>query len=226
MKSLSRISFCLSVLLLIGCGKKDPVALPERVSLMYPEQNSACITGLLISDTLSELDFIWSVSANTSEYEVHLKNLLTGATTVHASKTSNVRINLAINVPYSWYVVSKSGATSSTSKSDVWKFYNSGPTIFSHAPFPAEAVSPKNGQVVNAGNLDLSWFAEDVDKDIVAYDLYFGTTSSPPTYKTNIVNSFVSNISVNPGATYYWKVITKDAKGNTSSSELLHFKVN
>jgi hypothetical protein len=36
----------------------------------------------------------------------------------------------------------------------------------------------------------------------------------------------LSDVSVSSSTTYYWKVITRDSKGNTSESEVGQFRVN
>ena len=44
--------------------------------------------------------------------------------------------------------------------------------------------------------------------------------------KSNVVDMFTNNVVVTAGTTYYWKVVTKDAQGNTSESNMFQFKVN
>ena len=76
-----------------------------------------------------------------------------------------------------------------------------------------------------AGKITLDWAGTDVDDDIVSYNIYFSTGASPALVMSNLTPSFF-DVSVAPNNTYYWKVITKDAKGNTSDSGVYQVKVN
>ena len=215
--------------LIAGCGKKnDPASAPDpgKAALTLPAQNAACATGTVISSTQSTIIFTWNSSANTDSYELDIKNLLTGTTTTQTSATNQLSVNLNRDTPYSWYVVSKSSTSTTATKSDVWKFYNAGVGTVSHPPFPADNLSPTFGQSVTAGTVNLTWTGSDPDNDIAGYDVYFGTTPSPAISKSNITDKFVNGVTVTSGIVYYWKVITKDAAGNTSDSGTFQFKVN
>jgi hypothetical protein len=98
----------------------------------------------------------------------------------------------------------------------------------SHSPFPADAVAPGFGQNISAtgSTVNLSWTGSDVDGDIVGYDVYLGTTTTPTLLKSNSTDQFLNNITVTSNTGYYWKVITKDSQGNTSDSGLFQFFVN
>lgn len=219
------------VMVIAGCGgKKNPtpqIANPAKAALTFPAQDAVCTTGTIISATQSSVTFTWQAAANTDSYELNLKNLLTGTSSTQTTTSSQLAVKLLRNTPYSWYIVSKSGKTSATAQSDTWKFYNSGPGTISHAPFPAELVAPGFALEVAASNgtISLQWKGSDVDNDITAYDLYFGTTTTPAIYKAGITDMIMNGISVKSGTTYYWKVITKDALGNTSDSGLFQFSV-
>ena len=212
--------------LIAGCGKKnDPASAtdPGKAELTFPAQNSACITGTVISSTQSTINFTWNSSANTDSYEVDIKNLLTGTTVTQTSNTNQYSATLLRDTPYSWYVVSKSSTSTTTTKSDVWKFYNAGVGTVSHPPFPADNLSPTFGQSVTGTTVNLTWTASDPDNDIAAYDVYFGATSTPVISKSNITDKFVNGVTITSGSTYYWRVITKDAAGNTSDSGVFQF---
>lgn len=88
---------------------------------------------------------------------------------------------------------------------------------------------PTNAQTLNAvaGKVVLDWSGSDVDNDIAGYDVYLGTTvANMAIVKTNIAESITNDIAVANGTTYYWKVVTKDSKGNSSNSETFQFKIN
>ncbi|OCX54241.1 hypothetical protein BEL04_08265 [Mucilaginibacter sp. PPCGB 2223] len=208
-------------ILIAGCSKKNSTSGapdPKPAALTFPAQNSACTAGTVISSTQSTITLTWNSASNTDSYKVDIKNLLTGTTTTQTSATNQLSVNLNRDTPYSWYVVSKSNSLATTAKSDVWKFYSAGIGTLSHPPFPADNLSPAFGQSVAAGTVNLTWTASDPDNDIASYDIYFGTTATPVSYKTRITDKFVNGVTVISGSTYYWRIITKDAAGNTSDS--------
>lgn len=228
LKSIQRITFLATcVYLLTACGDNNSENAPTPIAatLNLPAQNSICITGVPVSETESMVNFTWNTSANTDNYELVLKNLLTGESIIKSTTTNQLDVLLKRNTPFSWYVVSKSGMNPSTAKSDVWKFYNSGKGQQSHSPFAAEITSPGYGENITAtaGTVNLTWTGSDVDNDISEYEIYFGTSETPPLFKT--VTTMTLNTIVISGNTYYWKVVTKDSKSNTSESTLFHFKV-
>jgi hypothetical protein len=121
-----------------------------------------------------------------------------------------------------------SSKISTTALSDTWKFYNAGEAVTSYAPFPADMVTPKMAQRITpvAGKISLDWTGSDVDSDIANYDIYLGTTATPTLLKANQVDSALPDVTVTAGTTYYWKVITRDSKGNTSDSGVFIFYTN
>jgi hypothetical protein len=222
------------VLILLSCGssKKNnpvPVLPPVAAVLSAPAQNAVCITGTVVSGTQSSVQFSWAASANTDSYDLVLKNLLTSASTTQSTATAGLTVTLNQNTPYAWYIMSKSGKTSTTAESDTWKFYNSGPGVVTYPPYPAEITSPTYGQKVSAsaGTVNLTWTGSSVASGtIVNYDVYFGTTTIPAILKSDVTGSFLNNVSITSGITYYWKVITRDNAGNTSDSGVYQFTVN
>lgn len=226
----------LPALLFVGCGKKiadspDPGGVPGNpvltASLTFPEQNAVCTTGTIVSDTQSSVTFTWKAGVNAAGYDLVLKNLLTNNTSTQNTTDVKITVTLNRNTPYSWYVVSKSAATTATAQSDTWKFYNSGPGITTYAPFPAELTSPTYAQAVNASTINLTWKGSTPTAGTIAnYDIYFGTAAAPPLYKANVTDSFLNNISIVTKTTYYWKVVTRNADGNTAHSAVSQFTVN
>lgn len=212
-----------------SCSKKSNTDItpdPQPAVLTYPVQNSVCTSGTIISTTKSTITFTWNSASNTDNYELSIKNLLTNAVTTLNASSNQLSVSLDRDMPYSWYVLSKSNSVSTTVKSEVWKFYNAGTGTVSHPPFPADNLANVFGQGAALGTANLTWAASDPDNDISGYDVYFGTTSTPASYKVGITDKFLNGIAVTSGTTYYWKVITKDLAGNTSDSGIFQFKVN
>lgn len=217
-------------LLVVGCGGKhhpQPVLPPGAATLISPAQNQVCTSGTIISDSQTSVTFMWGASDHTDNYELNIKNLLTGTTTTEVSSGTQQTVTLSRATPYSWYVVSKSTGTTETAQSDTWKFYTAGAGVVSYAPFPSELDSPTFGQVVTATNgmINLVWKGSAVGNDIAGYDIYFGPSTPPPILDSGIINMFLDNVKVKSGTTYYWRVVTKDSVGNTSNSGVWQFTV-
>ncbi|WP_052143613.1 hypothetical protein [Wocania ichthyoenteri] len=231
-KQLKNIILFFSVCALFTCSKgddnsQDPTPVvndPTAATLVFPNVNSECTEGTSITSTESTVKFQWNKGNYTDSYNLKLKDLNTGTTTGHSTVENNISIKLKRGNPYSWSVVSRSNESSKTAESPVWKFFNAGEGISSYAPFPAEAVSPIRGADVASGNITLEWSGSDVDNDIESYNVYFGETTSPAEYKTEITETILNNVIVGAGKTYYWRVKTIDTQGNVSNSDIFSFK--
>jgi len=78
-------------------------------------------------------------------------------------------------------------------------------------------------------NADLSWNGTDPDGDPLAYDVYFGTTSTPPLVFSSFNDTKFDLGPLDSGTTYYWKIVAKDmpptgdADSQTTSSPIWKF---
>lgn len=204
----------------------DPVAAPSAATLVFPEDDSECTEGEILSEETSRVDFMWNNSQNTDSYEVNLKDLNTGNTTTFTSSTNNKLINLVRGNPYEWFVVSRRNGTNVTASSPTWRFFNAGPGVENYAPFPAEAVNPPRGaNIVPSATVTLEWSGSDIDEDIVEYDVYIGDAPDALQLLTTTADN-TTIADVTSGSTYYWNVVTHDSAGNTSTSEIFEFRVN
>lgn len=219
------------LILLLGCGKNssapDTAKIPTSAKLIFPFENFLCNEGANITPTESTVLFEWKEGENTDKYELVLKNLTTQKFTSYSTADTRIPIVLERLTPFKWYVVSKSNSVTDTAHSEIWKFYNAGPATTSYAPFPAEILSPAMAETITtaADVISLDWVGSDVDDDIVGYDVYFGTSDSPPIIETDLKESILNNVSITPDTVYYWRIITKDSTGNTSDSGVYQFKI-
>lgn len=213
---------------IISCGKgKETITPPPTAAILNsPINNEACNTGVIVSDTESKITFNWQAGSNVDTYLLTVTNLLNKEQITQSVSSTSAEITLKRNTPYSWLVTSKSNKNTSTADSEKWKFYNAGLANSTYAPYPAEIISPKLGQTVTAtnGKITLEWKGADADNDIKNYDIYLGTTKTPSLIKGEHVGNTLTEVAVNVTSTYYWKVITRDSKGNTSDSGLIEFK--
>lgn len=224
---MKRSGFLVFLFLLIqSCGVDSDVleyANDEiNITLIFPENDSECTEGIIVSETQSELVFKWEDNNDNGPYTVHLTNLLSSQTEFILSDATEVAITLDRGVAYSWYVTGKVN-----SSSEIWTFYNEGPGLESTIPYPATAISPVSGATISqtSTSINLIWRSEDPDDDIVSYDLYFGEVKDPELYGTDVTETRFNDIPVEAGKVYYWKVVTKDSVGNESTSEVFNFSV-
>jgi hypothetical protein len=138
-------------------------------------------------------------------------------------------VTLDKGVPYSWYITSKSTASTTTTKSDTWKFYLAGTGVVNYAPFPADLKTPASGSTVTRdgdGKVAFTWDGSDPDTgDTLTYTLYVDTTDgkqTPPAAQTDLTAKTAS-VALEAATTYYWRVKTSDGT-NSSYSIVYSFK--
>jgi len=214
-----------------GGGDDDPVVIPapSAATLIFPEDNTECNTGIVdVNDeNLSAVTFEWNASQNTDRYTVTITNLNTNSATFVNSDTNEVTATIQRGVPYSWFITSRADGTRDTADSGTFRFYNEGPGVENYAPFPAEAIAPARGVnlPMSTTAVNLEWSASDVDNDITGYEVFFGTDADPSTSIGSGEETTLADVAVTSGTTYYWRVVTTDSAGNTSSSEVFSFKI-
>jgi hypothetical protein len=235
MKITSKVYSVITLFVLMACGGESStddtppapvVAAPSAATLVFPADNTECNEGVISStdETKSAVTFQWNASENTDTYEVNLRNINTNTSTKSNSTTNDATITIDRGTPYEWFVVSKANGTNETDSSSKAKFYNQGPGIENYAPFPAEAVNPGRGAVIdNTSTVQLEWTGSDVDNDIIEYDVLFGTDGDPSALLGTTSDSFI-DATIATGV-YYWRVISKDSQGNSSESEIFEFSV-
>ena len=222
-------------MLLFNCSKSSddgpttpPVPEPPMAAtLTFPNNNQECNQGVDVNATQSSVTFTWVASANTDSYEVKLKNLDAGTTSSHSANTNELAITIKKGTPYSWYVVSRSTTSIETAQSDTWKFYNAGDAVQSYTPFPAELVAPTMGANLNGvTSVTLEWSGSDIDGDITGYEIYFETATPPMAQIGASQTATTIDATVAAGNVYYWRVVTTDAEGNNSQSEIFEFRID
>ncbi len=229
MQKTKNIIFVFIIGIVISCSKEggEPVSgmPPSSATLIFPDNNTECNEGEIISDNSSRVVFRWTASANTDSYTLNIKNLETSMSSSLNTISNEFAVPILRGAPYSWSVISKSNGNSQTAESEVWKFYNAGLPQESHPPFPAEAINPAMGSNTVSGTITLEWQGSDVDNDIASYDILLDTVNPPITLAGNSTTNSM-NVDVDSGNIYYWKVITTDVVGNASDSEIFQFVVN
>lgn len=201
---------------------------PSSATLVFPENNSECIEGEIISETQSIITFHWSESENTDSYDIRITNLNTLSTTTRNSMENQIDISLERGTPYEWYVISKAQNTNSAANSDSWQFYNSGQGIENYAPFPAKLLFPLDKEVLDNGNTyrRLQWHGNDIDNDITYYKVFVGPSHDEMDLLSTTANQDITLynlLDIELGKTYYWQIKTHDSFGNSSLSKIFSF---
>lgn len=195
---------------------------PAKVTLSFPENSKDCNEGTIISDTQSEVTFRWNTPANADSFTLKINNLDSGTSQSVTSKIAEAKVSILRATAFSWSVTSKSSSSSKTAESDTWKFYNAGPPEENHVPNPATVVSPGMDAQVNEGAVSLTWAGTDLDNDIASYEVYMDN-ANPPTTMVGTSTSNKLEVTIVKDLSYYWQVVTIDAIGNKSTSEVFNF---
>lgn len=218
----------LLIILLVACGKDSPKP-PEAAVLIFPQQNSECITGISLNNTSSQVEFRWLAAKYADTYQLKFTNVLTNSSVTNApTEALSVRVPLLKGVPYQWTITTQNNETQEISVSEAWYFYNAG-TETTFPPFPAQINMPLSGASVARdlnNEVTLGWTGADVDNDIATYDVYLDTVANPQLLLVSTSISITEiPASVAADTIYYWRVVTTDREGNSSDSGTFSFRV-
>ena len=90
---------------------------------------------------------------------------------------------------------------------------------------PDNPTPPDEGAINNLTDLVLSWESSDPDDDAITFDLFFGEDPSSLTLLAENLDTDSFTIKVILGGTsYFWRVVARDDKGGTASSEVFEFR--
>ena len=195
----------------------EPNAAPVAPNSPTPRNG---LTNVDISPTLS-----WQCSdpdSDTLMYDVYF-DTKPDPTLVKSDQTSSAYNPgvLNYNTTYYWKIVAKDGKGGVTSSSPVWHFVtkakpNTPPQV------PNNPV-PVNKAIDVSATSTLSWECSDPDSDTLMYDVYFGTSSTPPLVKNDSTVTTYDPGILNNSTRYYWKIVAKDDKGGVTSSPVWSF---
>lgn len=214
------IKLILMGLLVASCGGKDdnnnnPPEETEKelgaFNLVFPENNLICTEGEDNGTDGVSIEFQWSGSTNATSYEIKITNQETNSTDTRTVTTTSLAISLPKGTQFSWAVTAILGAK--TLASDSWNFYSEGTNTENFAPFPAEISVSDNGD----GTVNVSWAGEDLDDDLVNYDVHIGTSGNLELILENTTNEN-TNYNITAGEQYIVEIVSKDSNDNTSTS--------
>jgi len=123
---------------------------------------------------------------------------------------------------YYWYIEA-TDTDENTTNGPLWSFTTLTNGGSGQPPNSPSNPNPADNETDVSIDTNLSWTCTDPDGDPLTYDVYFGTSSSPP-----IVNSGQSEITYNPGTldfeeTYYWQIVAHDDHSNSTTGDVWEF---
>jgi len=92
-------------------------------------------------------------------------------------------------------------------------------------PNPPGNPSPANDSTGISINAVLSWTCSDPNGDSLTYDVFFGTSSSPPRVVNNQTGT-TYDPNLGNGTMYYWKIVAWDVNSGSQASPIWHFQTN
>jgi len=98
-------------------------------------------------------------------------------------------------------------------------------SVMNHPPSDPENPFPHDGQTNIQLRPKLMWHVEDPDGDKMTFDLYLDTKNPPQELKGKGLseNEYYVKDKLSPGTKYYWKVVAKDSKGNSTKGPIWSF---
>jgi hypothetical protein len=137
---------------------------------------------------------------------------MSGATTIPVNSTQYVLNNLTPGTTYYWTVQSTDGTVPST-PSATGSF-----TVFAgNSAVAAIAGSPVGGVVIEASSpIVLSWFIP-TQGDVESYEVQYSKNPDMTQATVSAVKSTFMGIKADGGTSYFWRVRSKNSKGETSA---------
>ncbi len=159
-----------------------------------------------------------------TSYDVYFGTSATPSFAINTTGTSYTTSFLLPGTTYYWKIVPKNNKGDATGAA-TWSFTTS---ATSPVPGSASNFSPADGATNqnNCGIL-LTWNEPAVTdcNAATSYDVYFGTSSTPPLV-ANVTGTSYSTGALSTNTLYYWKVVPKNSFGSASSSSTISFRTS
>jgi len=125
---------------------------------------------------------------------------------------------------YYWKIMSWDNQNAS-SEGPIWNFTTE---WVNQPPYEPSDPYPNNGSTNVSIDVILNWTGGDPDNDSVTYDIYFGTTTTPPLISSNQTQNSYQPDTLNFNTTYYWIIIAWDNYNESTTGPLWSFttKIN
>jgi len=121
---------------------------------------------------------------------------------------------------YYWQIIAWDNQ-SAFNESPIWDFTTL--ELPNQPPYQPSSPDPGDGATDVSLEADLSWTGGDPDADPVTYDVYFGTSSTPPKVSSNQSATTYDPGTLDEITTYYWQIIAWDDQGASNASPIWDF---
>ena len=119
---------------------------------------------------------------------------------------------------YYWYVIVNDDIYSNSSQIFQFTTEENVPPNTPSNPNPVDGATEVSIEEI------LTWTGGDPNQgDTVYYDVYFGTSSSPPQVEENILQSAYDPGTMELDTTYYWQIISEDSQGEIKTGPIWSF---
>jgi hypothetical protein len=134
------------------------------------------------------------------------------------SITSYASPSLSQGTTYYWQIVAFDDHSHQTA-GPVWKFSTASNT----PPLSPSNPNPSDNASIQSSSTTLGWSSSDPDGDALTYDVYFGTSSSPPMVASNRSSLTYPVSGLTANVPYYWKITAKDSRGGVTDGPAWKF---
>lgn len=91
-------------------------------------------------------------------------------------------------------------------------------------PFAASLPAPAGNTTMQPISLTLRWAAGEPDPaDALTFDVYFGTSSTPPLVASNVTSQSLAKSGLAYATKYYWRVVSRDDHGAEKTGPVWFF---
>jgi hypothetical protein len=127
---------------------------------------------------------------------------------------------LLYGAEYYWKIVAVS-SHQVTTEGPEWQFA----TRSNKAPSVPIALTPPDQAQDQSASIVLTWEpSTDPEGEVVTYDIFFGTESSPPPARANQTQTSFDPGGLEADTRYFWKLVARDEWGNRSTGGVWEFR--
>jgi len=144
----------------------------------------------------------WGTSAGAASYDVYF-GAVNPPPLVQTGITQTSFSVRTTTGTYYWFVVAHASCDRTHTASTSVRSFVSANFLGCSQAFSITPAQPANGATSVSTSVDLTWSASDF---VTSYDLYFGTSSPPPLFASNLSEAKQSVTGLAPGTTYFWRV--------------------
>jgi len=184
----------------------------------YPANNSE-ISTTSITLSWNSLD----PDEDTVYYDVYFGNNKNQELKAQGITEMKYKISNLTPGTYYWYIKAYD-SYGNISKGELWRFTVKESVSENNPPLKPEILEPKDNEENVPINASLKWSCSDPDGDPLTYDIYIDKEPMLSVPKEVAYDGTSYSIILDPGETYYWKIVAKDGKGGETSSGMYTFK--